>query len=317
MCFWKELLHSAHPMSLDTLSRAYFTLELKSVYCDRTGGEFQNFFSDLMCRRYPSDFVRVTTWGSKGDMKNDGYLRSERKLFGVYAPQELQLKRTTTKIRKDFIGAVEQWSQHFDEWVFVHNSLRGLPAPILRQLLDLESEHGKLAREWGYDVVSLLMFQLSRNELCELLGTPSPTLRDYLDMSFEDISEVVSALADADPPKAGPIAPVPEEKMEKVGLAPSSKLFLGLGLQRSNRVRDYFHSHVDPLKGERIAAAFKERFRQLAAIEPDPDVIVLDLRDHALGIGSRTPAHEVAAWSVLAYLFERCDIFTIEEQVVS
>jgi hypothetical protein len=43
----------------------------------------------------------------------------------------------------------------------------------------------------------------------------------------------------------------------------------------------------------------------------------MDLRDYASGIGQHSTKHEAATWAVLAYLFERCEIFTIEEQTAS
>src|SRR5256885_1847706 len=105
-------------MTLDHLSRSYYALELKHVFADPKAASFQDFFANLMSLRYPDDFVRVITWGAKGDLKNDGFLRSEKKLFAVYAPNELRLAKGTKKITEDYEGAVKHWSAHYEEWVF-------------------------------------------------------------------------------------------------------------------------------------------------------------------------------------------------------
>jgi hypothetical protein len=66
-------------------------------------------------------------WGNQGDRKNDGFLKSERRLFQVYAPNEMEAAKAKTKITADFEGAKEHWGKHFDKWTFVHNATDGLP----------------------------------------------------------------------------------------------------------------------------------------------------------------------------------------------
>ncbi|HXI12053.1 MAG TPA: hypothetical protein VNM92_05340 [Thermoanaerobaculia bacterium] len=88
-------------MALDYLSRSFYSLQLSRVYQERRATEFQSFFERVMSLRYASDFVPVAPWGAKGDMKNDGYLKTERKLFAVYAPRELKLSPTKAKVTKD------------------------------------------------------------------------------------------------------------------------------------------------------------------------------------------------------------------------
>ena len=61
-----------------------------SPFLVKNGNEFEDWFSEIMELRYPGDFTRVSPWGADGDQKNDGYLRSKRMLFQVYAPETLQ-----------------------------------------------------------------------------------------------------------------------------------------------------------------------------------------------------------------------------------
>jgi len=57
---------------------------------EKRGNTFQDFFSEIMEKCHPSDFQRVRLWENDGDKKNDGYLRSGRVLFQVYAPNDMK-----------------------------------------------------------------------------------------------------------------------------------------------------------------------------------------------------------------------------------
>src|SRR5208337_4018326 len=110
----------------------------------KRGNAFQDFFADIMEKRYPGDFIRVRPWGNVGDRKNDGYLKSERTLFQVYAPNEMAAAAAIAKIEEDFTGALPYWQQYFDKWVFVHNAYDGLSPQIVAKLLELEQKHSPI-----------------------------------------------------------------------------------------------------------------------------------------------------------------------------
>jgi hypothetical protein len=90
-------------------------------------------------------------WGAAGGRKNDGYLKSERLLFQVHAPNEMKVSQTIAKIRADFTEALPHWMNHLDTWVFVHNTSAGLPPDVIATLLDLEQQHPAVkVRDWGF-----------------------------------------------------------------------------------------------------------------------------------------------------------------------
>jgi hypothetical protein len=105
------------------------------------GTAFQEFFCSIMELGHPGDFQRVRPWGSAGDRKNDGYLRSRRILFAVYGPNEMKAREAVAKIDSDCNGAVPHWQQYFDTWVFVHNSRDGLGPDITKKLGELDAAH--------------------------------------------------------------------------------------------------------------------------------------------------------------------------------
>ncbi len=64
-----------------------------------------------MEKRYPADFLRVRPWGSEGDRKNDGYLRSERILFQCYAPNNMHSARQLPKNCYSYQKAMRRCAQ--------------------------------------------------------------------------------------------------------------------------------------------------------------------------------------------------------------
>src|SRR5262245_55230856 len=87
---------------IDPIARAFFELHFELAFLKRKADEFQDFFSSIMEKRYPADFVRVKPWGNVGDKKNDGYLKSRRMLFQSYAPNSMEAAKAIAKIEEDF-----------------------------------------------------------------------------------------------------------------------------------------------------------------------------------------------------------------------
>ena len=145
-------------------------------FIKKTADEFQDFFSEIMEKRYPTDFIRVRPWGKVGDRKNDGYLTSTRTLFQVYAPNELSSADCIKKINDDFTGALPHWRQHFDTWVFVHNSRKegGLGPDVTKTILELSTKQpGVVVQSWGFAELRKLSFELPPADLCALLHLPA------------------------------------------------------------------------------------------------------------------------------------------------
>ena len=117
-------------------------------------------------------------WGTSGDRKNDGYLKSQRILFQVYAPNELRERDTLAKIDHDFQGALEHWHEHFDSWVFVHNSREGIGPGIARKLLDLGAKQSPVSVEtWGFEELRREFHYLDSDAKASLVGRGSIALR--------------------------------------------------------------------------------------------------------------------------------------------
>jgi hypothetical protein len=101
------------------LQQAYYELKFEIAFLRAKGDEFQTFFERLMGLACKADLMACRPWGKEGIRKNDGFLKSERRLFQVYAPNDMVAAKAIAKITEDFNGAKVYWGQHFSTWVFV------------------------------------------------------------------------------------------------------------------------------------------------------------------------------------------------------
>jgi tetratricopeptide (TPR) repeat protein len=164
---------------MDQPARTFFELKFRAHYLEAKAGAFQDLFASIMSKAHPEDFFPCRPWGNIGDRKNDGYLKSQRMLFQVYAPNEMRLASTLAKVETDFQEALPFWREYFDTWVFVHNAASGLPADVIAKLLELERAHAPVkVTHWGFDEL-LKSFHLLRYEaMLSLYGAPPAPTKD-------------------------------------------------------------------------------------------------------------------------------------------
>jgi len=288
---------------MDDLTRAFYEQNYIIQYISKRGNEFQDFFSDIMEHRYPSDFQRYRPWGKAGDKKNDGYLRSKRTLFQLYAPNEVKEYQTIKKIDEDFKEALPYWQSHFNIWVFVHNSKSGLSPNIGKKLLDLAHQNPNITfQNWGYEELRKEVFNLLREDLALVLG-PVPSIRGIMQLRLEDLKPLLHKVAEQLPMDDGLIRPVPPDKLDQNGLSNSVKLLLRMGMAKSDLVKEYFDNSYDPRLGDKVGKAFKEQYLELKSQGLLPDDIYYRLQIFIGGIELLPVNLQSAVQAVLAYFF--------------
>jgi tetratricopeptide (TPR) repeat protein len=162
---------------MDQQASALYELRFRAQFLESKAAAFQDLFVAVMSKAHPGDFMPCRPWGSVGDRKNDGYLKSERTLFQVYAPNELRMAETVSKVVADFTEALPHWRDYFNTWVFVHNAHGGLPPDVVAKLLELERLHTPIrVLHWGYDELLLRFRLLSPEALQSLYGYVPPSV---------------------------------------------------------------------------------------------------------------------------------------------
>lgn len=294
---------------MDGLKRAYYEKAFENEFLKLKESSFQHFFSEVMEKCHPNDFQRVRPWGKKGDMKNDGYLKSQRKLFQVYAPNEVSASKVISKIEEDFNGALPFWEKYFNNWVFVHNSRSGLGPEVTMKLLELEDKNPRIKIEnWGFEELRQRVFSLNDFDLASLLG-PAPSNNDMSNIGFEDLKVVLETIAGQQPIEFPDLRIVSSDKLYSNALSNNVETMLKAGMRKANNVEHFFDKYYDPILGDKIASAFKIKYNELREAENPPDIIFAKLQEFAGGSQRGTPKHEASVLAVMAYLFEKCDIF--------
>jgi hypothetical protein len=197
------------------LQDAYYEQKFENSFLRSKGDTFQSFFECLMGLAYKADFMACRPWGRQGDWKNDGYLKSERCLFQVYAPNELEETKTRKKIKEDFDGAKKHWGIHIDKWVFVHNAVEGLPPHVQSLILDFERQNPGIKLEpWGLEELRIIFRRLSNKDKESWFGF-APTESTKANLGFRDLQVVLESMASLPVPVLGEVKDVPMGKMRQ------------------------------------------------------------------------------------------------------
>lgn len=291
------------------LQQAYYEQEFENAFLRAKGAAFQDFFEKLMGFAYKADFMACRPWGNRGDRKNDGFLKSERRLFQVYAPNEMSEAKAIQKIQEDFEGAKEHWGQHFDKWVFAHNAVDGLPPHVQTAFLDFEKANSSITLEpWGLEEFRLVFRKLSLDDLQSWFGLAAPSDETKMRLGFSDLQVVLETIANRAVPTSQEVKDVPMGKIEANALSESVATLLKAGMAKAPLVESFFRQWHDEALGERIAGSFKARYLELRSVFR-PNDLFAEIQAWAGGDGRRSPEHELAVLTMIAYYFERCDIF--------
>jgi len=297
---------------MDPLEHAYYEAKFESAFLRAKGNSFQNFFDELMTRAHKGDYMPCRPWGKRGDRKNDGFLKSERRLFQVYAPNEMSEAVAIKKIRADFEGGKTHWGTHFDKWVFAHNAYDGLPPHIQTEILNLEKANpGIKIENWGLEELRCVFKKLDGADLQSWFGA-APSTATKTNLRFEDLRVVLETIALQELPDDQPVRDVPPRKIQANALSHSVARLLKEGMTKSVLVSDFFANWHDPTFGERVASTFRSKYVSLRDdTHPrlTPNEVFYELQSWAGGAERGSAEHELAVVTVLAYYFERCDIF--------
>lgn len=293
---------------MDPLTKAYYEGKFEAAFLRAKGNEFQSFFNELMGRAYKSDYMPCRPWGNRGDRKNDGFLKSDRRLFQVYAPNEMTEQEAISKIDEDFQGAKDFWGKHFDKWAFVHNAHSGIPPHVQKKILDLEAANpGFKLDPWGLEELRAIFRQLNPEDVESWFGH-APNAQTKVKMAFEDLRVVLETIGSKKPDSTLAVKQVPPKKIEANQLSNATATLLKEGMTKASLVDDFFGKWHDPTFGERIAMAFREEYRILRETRT-PNEIFCEFQAWVGGPERGTAEHEMAVLTVIAYYFESCDIF--------
>jgi len=290
------------------IQQAYYEQRFENAFLRAKGMAFQSLFEKLMGLAYKADFMPCRPWGSSGDRKNDGFLKSERRLFQVYAPYEMTEAKAVEKITEDFEGAKAHWGELFDKWVFAHNAVDGLPPHVQKLMLDFEvATLGVKLEPWCLEEFRSVFRKLTPDDLQSWFGY-APTDETKMRLDFSDLQLVLEGIASRPALPPCEVRDVPMGKIEANALSESVATLLRAGMTKAPLVMDFFAQWHDESLGERVAESFRAKYRELQG-QMRPDLVFSELQAWAGGGGVGSPEHQMAVLAVTAYFFDSCDIF--------
>lgn len=287
---------------MEPLEKAYFETKFENKFLKSKGNEFQSFFNDLMERAYKDDYMPCRPWGKQGDKKNDGFLKSDRRLFQVYAPNEMTAREANKKIDEDFKGAKKYWKEYFDKWSFVHNARDGIPPHVQEKILELEKNNPGIKLDlWGWENLREVFRQLSKEDLESWFGY-APDAQTKTKIGFEEIRVVLESISSKSIENVSEVKQVPFKKIEANQLSDSIAIILKEGMIKSTLVNNFFKKWHDPAFGERIASSFREQYK-IFREKYSPNEIFYEFQNWIGGSERGTPEIEMAMYAVIAYYF--------------
>jgi hypothetical protein len=298
--------------------RYWWRIALELKLRKSSGDAFQDFFSIVMAKVHGSDFVRLRAFGLLGDKGCDGYLQSVGHVYQCYGAingDSGKVGYLIGKMTADFSKALVGVPKIMKEWHMVHNLVDGLPIEAVLKLKELTAAN--LGHGFGFigmEGFEERIFALELGKIEDLLGVVA-TSQDAQNMQAAELRNLVANVAQAAdevPFDVTAIRPVPSNKLEFNKLPGHWRSLIANGWQNAHLVDQYLARHHDPLIGERIAQALRVRYQYLKAQTLSPSAIMSSLYELVTGIGAVTPARQVAAQALLAFLFESCDIFEDE-----
>ncbi|RJX22798.1 MAG: hypothetical protein C4575_00715 [Desulforudis sp.] len=290
------------------IQKAFYEQKFENEFIKAKGTAFQDLFNKLMGIAYKGDFIACRPWGNRGDRKNDGFLRTERRLFQVYAPYEMSESKAIKKIEEDFEGAKEHWGVLFDKWVFAHNAIEGLPPHVHKTLLEFQQDNPDIVLEtWGWEEFLIVFKRLKLEDLQSWFGNaPTEEAKDKL--GFKDLQVILEAIEDRGTPDISQVKEVPKGKIEANSLSDNVAILLKEGMVKAPLVEEFFSKWHDPMFGERIAESFRVQY-ELLRDNHTPNQIFSELQAWIGGSALGTPEHQLAVLTIMAYYFESCEIY--------
>ncbi|WP_290485466.1 ABC-three component system protein [Hyphomonas sp. UBA3195] len=288
-----------------------FCSDFDSAFSTHKQTDFEEWFCDMAELVWGSDFEKIKPGGPQGDKKCDGRLISAETVFQCYAPESPSTFTTNAaaKVANSFPEVTQFWP-NLKEWVFVHNNNGGIPPRLSDKLEALRSEypHIKISEGSRNYLKNNLHDKLNGQQLIDLY--PQSFAMKYRNVEMEHIRPLLRKLIDNVKTPIDPtfIGEIPDEKkLEFNQLSLPAKVEIKAAFTRVGIVDRYISSLNTPTGASQLQTKMKSKYEELKFIGYEPDEIIGKLLSW---IGDdQSPIVRQAAYVVLAYYFDACDIF--------
>ena len=309
--------------SLTPEQEHYARVMFKNRILESNGQSYQDLFVAVMTKR-DSRFLPVKPQGSIGDQGNDGFIPEEGRYYQVYAPENPKDKDKIAQAAKKAFDDFEKLKKHWEldaeivDYQFVYNDkYQGAFPTILHALTTLKETHGvTTAKLFLAKDLEREFMQLSTLDKHAVLRSVIPRAQYIDDIDFANLTEILQHLVDnqaAIPAGGLPTVPDYSEKIQFNDIVSAADL-LRIGNFQNSEVDQFFDRHSDFTKTDirnRLANSYKAaRVAVDEATKADShsgDLVFFRLLETIVPEAIR-PVQD-AAIVLIAYFFEKCDVF--------
>lgn len=271
---------------------------------------FEAWFLELSACVWGADFEPIKAGGAHGDKKCDGRRVSTETVFQCYAPESNSTfaKDGPAKVAKSFEGIREYWP-NLKEWVFIHNNAEGITAKVSDVIEALRVSHPdiKISTASRRYLKDELHDRLTLSQMYDLY--PSARL-DFKDVGMEHVRPLLKRIiqeksTDFDPNDFGEIPN--EAKLDYNSLSPDAKHNIKRARPNIGIVDRFIDRMSNPVHASTLQSKLRCKYKELSDYGYEPDEILGQLLAYVRG--EEEPKATAAAYVILAYYFDACDIF--------
>lgn len=293
-----------------------FDIHFDNAFATLSQTRFEDWFARMASRVYGTDFELIKAGGRHGDKKSDGRRISTETIFQCYAPESPKTfaEKAKAKIADSFPEVLDYWP-NLSEWVLVHNNVEGLPTSASDKLEELRKEYPalKISTAGRSFLKDELHDRLSMQQMIDVY--PSASL-NFSEIQMAHIRPLLKKIVEArrvdpDPMNFGDIPD--ESKLDFNRLSPDSKYDIRRARPHIDVVDRYIAGMSNPQNASIVQAEIRAKYIELKEFGYDPDEILGKLLIFCGG--GETATASAAAYVIVAYYLDACDIFENVPQV--
>lgn len=280
------------------------------MFATLSQSKFESWFASLATRVYGTNFELIKAGGRNGDKKSDGRIISSETIFQCYAPESTSkfASNAASKISDSFPEVIEYWP-NLKEWVFVHNNPDGIPTSASDVLESLRAQYPNIkirtaTRDFLKDE---LHDKLTLQQLIDIY--PSASL-NFSDVQMSHIRPLLKKIIEARKARHDltTFGDIPDEKkLDFNRLSPDSKFDITRARPHVDVVDRYIANMSIPQNASIIQNEMQNKYLESKDLGYYPDEILKQLLNFCGGDGTSTDRN--AAYVIVAYFFDSCDIF--------
>lgn len=307
--------------SLTPEQRQYAKAIFQARIYRSSGQIFENLFIAIMTKR-DHRFRPVKPQGIIGDQGNDGFIPEIGRYFQVYSPENPaeKIQKAAEKARDDFAKLKDKWDRDYPivDFRFVFNDkYQGAYPTVEHALAELKEKNGlQSSKPFLAKDLEDEFWKLSRVDQESVLEMVIPRREHIDDIDFMALTDILQHLVDNQTPVTSeglPHVPDYENKIQFNQISTAAGL-LRVGNYQNSAVDLFFNQHGEFTRKDirdRLAHSYlqytsEEEFNPGSENEFGDRVFFRMLENIA---PKTTKQIQDAAIVLIAYFFEKCDVF--------